>query len=231
MTCFTLLLVCGVSYSFEHNHFVKHGTGAGIRWRCTPSMSVHSSYWFFPLFFSFLSSEKHENEDEPCVYFSSCCMFLFFFSYSFKHFHKFTFLISLRPVFFFMLKWWRLICLVPRWWQVCENLMGELCDSSGDYKEPRIGSKSGVWAGFILISALQKKLKTGWQATKFSRQSQINHRSIRTAVDTTAKRDADVKAAVKLWAWSERSYSTQDFFLVYCIVDIVLGKTDIWCER
>lgn len=82
MTCFTLLLVCGVSYSFEHNHFVKHGTGAGIRWRCTPSMSVHSSYWFFPLFFSFLSSEnlfkKHENEDEPCVYFSSCCMFLIY---------------------------------------------------------------------------------------------------------------------------------------------------------
>lgn len=105
MTCFTLLLVCGVSYSFEHNHFVKHGTGAGIRWRCTPSMSVHSSYWFFPLFFSFLSSEnvfkKHENDDEPCVYFSSCCMFLIYlFFYSFKHFHKFTFLISLRPVFF-----------------------------------------------------------------------------------------------------------------------------------
>lgn len=58
----------------------------------------------------------------------------------------------------------------------------------------------------------KKKLKTGWQATRFSRQTQINHRSVRTTVDTTAKCDADVKAAVKLWAWSEHSYGTRDFF-------------------
>lgn len=67
-------------------------------------MEVHSEYvcsfqLLVPPLFSFLPSvlktylKKHENEDEPCVYFSPCCMFFdsFIFSYSFKHFHKFYF--------------------------------------------------------------------------------------------------------------------------------------------